>query len=78
MRLDKQKTKTRVVFDAICKSRPNGLSLNAIFEFEPGSALTLELLDVLLHFPCFNYAIVGEIEKAFVEICIEAPTGVAL
>ena len=78
MRSDKQKTKTRVVFDAICKSRPNGLSLNAIFEFEPGSALTLELLDVLLHFPCFNYAIVSEIEKAFVEICIEATTGVAL
>ena len=52
--------------------------LNAIFEFEPGSAVTLELLDVLLHFPCFNYAIVGEIEKAFVEICIEAPTEVAL
>ena len=52
--------------------------LNAIFEFEPGSAVTLELLDVLLHFPCFNYAIVSEIEKAFVEICIEAPTGVAL
>ena len=68
MRSDKQKTKTRVVFDATCKSRPNGLSLN-IFEFEPGPALTLQLLDVLLHFPCFNYAIVGEIEKAFVEIC---------
>ena len=78
MRSDKQKTKTRVVFDAICKSRQNGLSLNAIFEFEPGSALTLELLDVLLHFPCFNYAIASEIEKAFVEICIEAPTEVAL
>ena len=71
MRSDKQKAKTRVVFDAICKSRPNRPSLNAIFEFEPGSALTLELLDVLLH-------IVGEIEKAFVEICIEAPTEVAL
>ena len=78
MRSDKQKTKTRVVFDTICQSRPNGLSLNAIFEFEPGPALNSELLDVLLHFPCFNYAFVDEIGKAFVEICIEAPTRVAL
>ena len=66
---NKETTKIRIVFDASCKSRQGGPSLNDILE--PGPSLTPQLLDVLLRFRCYNYAMVGDIEKAFLQIGIK-------
>ena len=66
IREDKQTTKTRIVFDASCKSRVEGPSLNVILE--SGPSLTPLLTDVLLKFRSFNYVLVADIEKVFLQI----------
>ena len=52
IREDKETTKTRILFDASCKSRVGGPSLNDILE--SGPSLTPLLTDVLLRFRSFN------------------------
>ena len=52
IREDKETTKTRILFDASCKIRVGGPSLNDILE--SGPPLTPLLADVLLRFRSFN------------------------
>ena len=73
IRDDKETTKTRIVFDAICKRRVDGLSLNAILE--SGPSLTPLLTDVLLRFRSFNYVLVADIENAFHQISLNPDHG---
>ena len=70
---DKETTKTRTVFHAICKRRVEGLSLNAILE--SGPSLTPLLTDVLLRFRSFNYVLVADIENAFHQISLNPDHG---
>ena len=67
IREDKETTKTRIVFNASCKSRVEGPSLNI---FESGPSLTLLLTDVLLRFCSYTYVLVADIEKAFHQISL--------
>ena len=66
IRDSKASTKIRIVFDASCKSSKQGPSLNDVLE--AGPSLTPLLQDVLLRFRGFNYAIIADIEKAFLQI----------
>ena len=68
IREDKETTKTRIVFDASCKSRVEGPSLNDIIE--AGPSLKPLLTDILLRFRPLNYVLVADIEKAFHQISL--------
>ena len=68
IREDKETTKTRIVFDASCKRRVEGPSLNDIIE--AGPSLKPLLTDVLLRFRSLNYVLVADIEKAFHQISL--------
>ena len=65
VRLDKTTTKIRMVYDASAKEK-GCVSLNECLD--PGPSLTSKLFDVLLRFRANNIAIVGDIEKAFLQI----------
>ena len=67
IREDTETTKTRIVFNAGCKSRVEGPFLNI---FESGPSLTPLLADVLLRFCSFNYVLVAHIEKTFNQISL--------
>ena len=68
IREDKETTKTHIVFDASCKRRVEGPSLNDIIE--AGPSLKPLLTDVLLRFRSLNYVLVADIEKAFHQISL--------
>ena len=68
IREDKETTKTRIVFDASRKSRVEEPFLNDILE--SGSSLTPLLTDVLLRFRYFNYVLLADIEKTFLQISL--------
>ena len=68
IREDKETTKTCIVFDASCKRRVEGPSLNDIIE--AGLSLKPLLTDVLLRFRSLNYVLVADIEKAFHQISL--------
>ncbi len=59
-------TKLRVVYDASCKDRKSGVSLNECLHVGP--ALTPLIFDILLRFRSNRVALVGDIEKAFLNI----------
>ena len=59
-------TKLRVVYDASCKDRKSGVSLNDCLHVGP--ALTPLIFDILLCFRFNKEALVGDIEKAFLNI----------
>ena len=59
-------TKLRVVYDASCKDRKSGVSLNDCLH--AGPALTPLIFDILLRFRSSRVALVGDIEKAFLNI----------
>lgn len=62
---DKATTKLRVVYDASAKSR-NEPSLNDCLL--PGPALTPPIFDILLRFRLHKVALIGDLEKAFLNI----------
>ena len=66
LRNDKATTKLRVVFDASAASK--GPSLNSCLYKEP--QLTPLLFDILIRFRSKNVALVGDIEKGFLQIAI--------
>eukprot|EP00794_Sanderia_malayensis_P009579 gene9579-biopygen7911 len=68
VREDAETTKVRIVYDASCKDRKIGVSLNDCLHVGP--ALTPLIFDVLLRFRCHPVALVGDIEKAFLNIDI--------
>ena len=59
-------TKVRVVYDASCKDGKTSTSLNDCLH--TGPALTPLIFDILLRFRANSVAIVGDIEKAFLNI----------
>ena len=59
-------TKTRIVFDASAKNQDK--SLNDMLK--SGPSLTTSLFGALLRFRCFNYAMLADLEKAFLQISI--------
>ena len=66
IREDAETTKLRVVYDASCKDRKTGVSLNDCLHVGP--SLTPMIFDVLLRFRANEVALVGDIEKAFLNI----------
>ena len=66
IRLDKETTKTRIVFDASAKYE--GVSLNDVIH--QGPKLQRDLFDVLLRFRRFPVALVCDIAEMYLRICI--------
>ena len=63
-------TKVRVVFDASCKGSKNGTSLNDCLHIGP--PLTPLIHEILLRFRANKVALIADIEKAFLNIEIDA------
>ena len=61
-------TKVRVVFDASCKDKQSGISLNQCLH--KGPSLTPLIFNILLRFRAENGVLVGDIEKAFLNVQI--------
>ena len=70
VREDAETTKVRVVFDASCKGSRNGTSLNDCLHIGP--PLTPLILEILLRFRANKVALIADIEKAFLNIEIDA------
>ncbi|XP_067017985.1 uncharacterized protein [Acropora muricata] len=68
VRSDKQTTKLRIVFDASAKR--DGPSLNDCLH--AGSPQTQLLMDIMMRFRCHQIALVGDIEKAFLMVGVNA------
>jgi hypothetical protein len=66
IRDDKSSTKLRIVYDASAKN--NGPSLNECLY--KGPSLNPLLYDILLRFRVFNYGLVADIEKAYLQIAV--------
>lgn len=66
IRRDKSTTKLRVVYDASCKS--TGPSLNDCLY--TGPAMSQRIMDIILRFRAHKLALVGDIEKAFLNIAV--------
>ena len=59
-------TKVRVVFDASCKDKRSGISLNNCLH--KGPSLTPLIFDILLRFRTDSVVLVGDIEMAFLNV----------
>ena len=68
VRPDRSTTKVRMVFDASSKARQNPSVNDCLFA---GPLLTTPLIDVLLRFRAYNYVVIGDIEKAYLQIQLE-------
>ena len=66
IRAEAETTKVRIVYDASCKDRKTGTALNDCLHVGP--PLTPLIFDVLLRFRENRIALVGDIEKAFLNI----------
>ena len=69
VREESETTKVRIVYNASCKEKKSGTSLNDCLHVGP--ALTPLMFDILLRFRENRIALIGDIEKAFlnIEIC---------
>ena len=66
IRENAETTKVGIVYDASCKDRKLRVSLNDCLHVGP--SLTSMILDVLLRFRINPVALVGDIEKAFLNV----------
>eukprot|EP00112_Aurelia_sp_Birch-Aquarium-sp1_P002538 Seg128.14 transcript_id=Seg128.14/GoldUCD/mRNA.D3Y31 product="hypothetical protein" protein_id=Seg128.14/GoldUCD/D3Y31 len=66
IRENAETTKVRIVYDTSCKDRKSGVSLNECLHVGPSP--TPLIFDVLLRFRMNPVALVGDIEKAFLNI----------
>ena len=69
IRDEAETTKVRIVFDASCKARKSGMSLNDCLHVGP--PMTPLIFDLLLRFREYKVALIGDIEKAFLNIEID-------
>eukprot|EP00794_Sanderia_malayensis_P019296 gene19296-biopygen16176 len=69
VREEAETTKVRIVFDASCKSKKTGTSLNDCLHVGP--PLAPLIFEILLRFRENKVALVGDIEKAFLNIEID-------
>jgi len=69
IRRDAETTKVRVVYDASAKEGKNGTSLNDCLHVGP--SLNPLLFDILIRFRCHKVVLVGDIEKAFLNIEVD-------
>ena len=69
IRDEAETTKVRIVFDASCKTRKSGMSLNDCLHVGP--PMTPLIFDLLLRFREYKVALIGDIEKAFLNIEID-------
>ena len=60
--------KVRVVYDASCQAYPGSLSLNDVIH--SGPSLLTDLAETLMSFRLHNVAIVGDIEKAYLQLAL--------
>eukprot|EP00794_Sanderia_malayensis_P006437 gene6437-biopygen4765 len=70
IRDEAETTKVRIVYDASCRDRKFGVSLNDCLH--AGLPLTPLIFDILLRFQEGKVALVGDIEKAFLNIEIDS------
>ncbi|XP_065065262.1 uncharacterized protein LOC135691349 isoform X2 [Rhopilema esculentum] len=70
IREEAETTKVRIVFDASSKDKKQGTSLNDCLHVGP--SLTPLIFDILLRFRENKVALVGDIEKAFLSIEVDA------
>ena len=70
VRENAETTKVRVVYDASCKDKNTGTSLNDCLHVGP--SLTPLIFDILLRFRDARVALVGDIAKAFLNIEVNA------
>ena len=66
IREDSDTTKVRIVYDASCKDKKSGTSLNDCLHFGP--PLNPLIFSILLRFQESKIALVGDIKKAFLNI----------
>ena len=69
IREEAETTKVRIVFDASCRQSKHSTSLNDCLHVGP--SLTPLIFDILLRFRSYKTALVGDIEKAFLNIEID-------
>ena len=69
VRENAETTKVRVVYDASCVDRQTGTSLNDCLHVGP--PLSPLIFDILLRFRGMKVALVGDIEKAFLNIEVD-------
>ena len=70
IREEAETTKAGIFFDASCKENRNSTSLNDCFHFGPSLAPLIG--DILLRFRNYRVPLIGDIEKAFLTIEINA------
>ena len=66
-------TKVRIVFDASCKASKSSSCLNDCLHVGP--PMTPLIFELLLRFREYHVAIIGDIEKAFLNIAIDPSDG---
>ena len=69
VRENAETTKVRVVYDASCRDKQTGTSLNDCLHVGP--SLSPLIFDILLRFRGLKVALVGDIEKAFLNIEVD-------
>lgn len=69
IRKDAETTKIRIVYDASAKESKNGTSLNNCLH--TGPSLNPLLFDILVRFRENKVALIGDIEKAFLNIEVD-------
>ena len=69
IRDDKDTTRVRIVFDASAKVTQNSPSLNNVLHV--GRSLIPKIVDILIRFRWYRVPLIGDIEKAFLNLRVD-------